>query len=214
MMTCVPGNPSIKFIGTDGWVGNRGWRGAVEASSPEILNSVIGPNEIHLYTNPEGEHDDFLKCVKSRKDPYFPVEIGHRVSTVCHLANISIRLGRKLKWDPKAERFEHDDDANKMLSRPHAQALDLERDLARRHNCSPRRIGRCIDFWLRRFVEPMLLQLGVNGLRQARLLEADHLRALHSEELLQFGRGIMLNDRIVGEISQHLARGFAPRCRA
>jgi predicted dehydrogenase len=119
VMTCTTGEPSIKFIGTDGWVGNRGWRGPVEASSEEILNSCIGKNEIHLYTNPEGEHDDFLKCVKSRKDPYFPVDIGHRVSTVCHLANISLRLGgRKLKWDPVTERFENDDQANAMLTRP------------------------------------------------------------------------------------------------
>jgi myo-inositol 2-dehydrogenase / D-chiro-inositol 1-dehydrogenase len=118
VMTCKPGNPSIKFIGTEGWVGNEGWRGKVQASSDKILNSVIGPDEIQLYTNPEGEHHDFLKCVKSRKDPYFPVDIGHRVSTVCHLANISIRLGRKLKWDPVAEKFENDDQANAMRSRP------------------------------------------------------------------------------------------------
>jgi len=118
VMTCKPGNPSIKFIGTDGWVGNEGWRGPVKASAPEILNSKIGDNELHLYTNPEGEHADFLKCVKSRKDPYFPVDIGHRVSTVCHLANIAIRTGRKLHWDPKAERFVNDDGANAMLSRP------------------------------------------------------------------------------------------------
>lgn len=118
IMTCKPGNPSIRFIGTGGWVGNHGWRAELEASSPEILKSVIGPNDIHLYTNPEGEHHDFLQCVKSRKDPYFPAEIGHRVSTVCHLANIAIRLGRKLKWDPKAERFENDDQANAMRSRP------------------------------------------------------------------------------------------------
>ena len=118
VMTCTPGNPSIKFIGTEGWVGNRGWRAKVEASSPEILNSKIGPEEIHLYTNIEGEHDDFLKCVKSRKDPYFPVDIGHRVSTVCHMANICLRLGRKLKWDPQKERFENDDSANAMLTRP------------------------------------------------------------------------------------------------
>jgi predicted dehydrogenase len=118
VMTCTPGNPSIKFIGSEGWVGNTGWRGKVEASSQEILNSKIGPNEIHLYTNPEGEHDDFLKCVKSRKDPYFPADIGHRVSTVCHLANIVIKTGHKLKWDPNAERFENDKEANAMLSRP------------------------------------------------------------------------------------------------
>lgn len=118
VMTCKPGTPSIKFIGTDGWVGNHGWRGPVEASSPEILNSKIGPNEIHLYTNPAGEHDDFLKCVKSRKEPYFPVDIGHRVSTVCHLADLSLRLGRKVKWDPKNERFYNDSAADAMMSRP------------------------------------------------------------------------------------------------
>jgi predicted dehydrogenase len=118
VMTCVPGEPSIKFTGTSGWVGNRGWRGNLEASSPEIFNSEIGRRETHLYTNPEGEHADFLKCVKSRKDPYFPVEAGHRVSTICHLANIALRLGRKLKWDPKAERFKNDDQANALLTRP------------------------------------------------------------------------------------------------
>jgi myo-inositol 2-dehydrogenase / D-chiro-inositol 1-dehydrogenase len=118
VMTCKPGTPSIRFIGTDGWVGNTGWRGKVEASSEEILNSKIEPGETHLYTNPEGEHDDFLKCVKSRKDPYFPVDIGHRVSTICHMANIAIKLGRKLRWDPDAERFLEDPEANAMCSRP------------------------------------------------------------------------------------------------
>jgi predicted dehydrogenase len=118
VMTCKPGNPSIKFVGTDGWVGNTGWRGRLEASSDEIRNSVIGDDEIRLYTNPAGEHRDFLDCVKSRKDPYFPVDIGHRVSTVCHLANIAIRLGRKLKWDPDQEIFPSDDEANAMMSRP------------------------------------------------------------------------------------------------
>jgi hypothetical protein len=52
--------------------------------------------------------------VKTRKDPYFPVDIGHRVSTVCHLANIAIDRGVKLKWDPEKEVFEGDDKANAM----------------------------------------------------------------------------------------------------
>lgn len=118
VMTCQPGNPSIKFIGSDGWVGNTGWRGPLEASSTAILNAVIGPNEIKLRTNPEGEHRDFLDSVKTRQDPYFPVDIGHRVSTVCHLGNIAIKLGRKLKWDPAAECFENDPSADAMRSRP------------------------------------------------------------------------------------------------
>ena len=125
IMTCKPGNPSIKFIGSDGWVGNTGWRGPLEASSKTILEARIGSEETRLYTNPEGEHDDFLKCVRSRKDPYFPVEIGHRVSTVCHLANIAIRLGRKLKWDPAAERFPDDPAANALCARPLRQPWTL-----------------------------------------------------------------------------------------
>ena len=118
VMTCKPGNPSIRFIGTEGWLGNRGWLAKLEASKPSILNSLIGPDEIHLYTNPAGEHRDFLDCVKTRKDPYFPVDIGHRVSTVCHLGNIAIRLGRKLKWDPDREQFVGDNEADRMMSRP------------------------------------------------------------------------------------------------
>ncbi|GMV98390.1 MAG: hypothetical protein AMXMBFR83_27400 [Phycisphaerae bacterium] len=115
VMTCKPGNPSIRFIGTDGWVGNSGWNAPVEASSPEILNAKIGPAEpFHVTANPAGEHRDFLDCVKSRKDPYFPVDVGHRVSTVCHLANIAIQTGRKLKWDPVKEEFINDEAANAL----------------------------------------------------------------------------------------------------
>jgi predicted dehydrogenase len=113
-MTCKPGNPSIKFVGSDGWVGNSGWRAELEASRKEILDSEIGKDEIKLFTNPKGEHRNFLDCVKSRADPYFPVDIGHRVSTVCHLANIAIERGVKLRWDPVKEEFVGDDQANRI----------------------------------------------------------------------------------------------------
>ena len=118
VMTCTPGNPSIKFIGSDGWVGNKGWIGKLEASTPALLETKIGPEEIHLYTNPQGEHRDFLDCVKTRKDPYFPVDIGHRVSSVCHLANLALKLRRKLKWDPEKEEFLNDPEANALRTRP------------------------------------------------------------------------------------------------
>jgi len=117
VMTCTSGNPSLKFIGSKGWVGNVGWRAKLQASSDKILNSVIEKGETRLFTNPKGEHRNFLDCVKSRKDPYFPVDIGHRVSTVCHLANLSIKLGRPLKWNPVKERFLKDEEANGLCSR-------------------------------------------------------------------------------------------------
>ena len=108
----------IRFEGSQGWLGNTGWRGKLEASSEKILNSVIGPDELHLYTCAAGEHRNFLDCVKSRKDPYFPVETGHRCCSVMHLGNISMMLGKKLKWDPEKEIFPDEPEANKMLSRP------------------------------------------------------------------------------------------------
>ncbi len=111
------GNPSLRFEGTDGWVGNRGWRGKLEASRAAILDSVIRPEEVHLYTCPGGEQRNFLDCVKSRQACYFPPEIGQRCFTIAHIGNIAMLLGRKLRWDPEEERFVNDDEANRMLSR-------------------------------------------------------------------------------------------------
>ncbi|MCF7674443.1 MAG: gfo/Idh/MocA family oxidoreductase, partial [Akkermansiaceae bacterium] len=65
------------------------------------------------------------QCVRSRKDPYFPVDIGHRVNCICHMANISIKLGRKLKWDPVAETFVGDPQAVAMMDRPRRDPWQL-----------------------------------------------------------------------------------------
>jgi hypothetical protein len=46
------------------------------------------------------------------------VEIGHRSATVCHLGNIAVRLDRKIRWDPSAERIVGDDEAAKWVDRP------------------------------------------------------------------------------------------------
>ncbi|MBI5394857.1 MAG: Gfo/Idh/MocA family oxidoreductase [Verrucomicrobia bacterium] len=107
----------LRFEGTDGWVGNTGWIGKLEASSPDILNSPIRPEELKLFTCPGGEHRNFLDCVKSRRRPYFPAEISHRVSAVAHIGNAAMLLGRKLRWDPVAERYLNDDTANRLRNR-------------------------------------------------------------------------------------------------
>ncbi|MFI5381354.1 MAG: Gfo/Idh/MocA family protein [Tepidisphaerales bacterium] len=107
----------LRFEGTDGWVGNNGWLGQVEASSKAILNSKIGASEINLFTQPAGEHRNFLDCVRTRRDPYFPVEIGHRCFSVMHIANIALWTGRKLHWNPQKEQFVDDEIANRHLAR-------------------------------------------------------------------------------------------------
>ncbi|MBM3335230.1 Gfo/Idh/MocA family oxidoreductase [Candidatus Sumerlaeota bacterium] len=117
-MNVSASQPGIRFEGDKGWIECAGWRGKLVANPPAVLGSKIGPDEIHLYTEPGGEHRNFLDCVRSRKDCYAPAEVGHRTVAIAHIGNISMLLGRKLKWDPNKERFVGDDEANKMLSRP------------------------------------------------------------------------------------------------
>ena len=105
----------VTFEGSDGWV----WvnRGAIEASPMSLLDYEPGPNEIHLYRS-DDHHRNFIDCVISRKEPIAPIEQAHRSITIAHLGNISLRLGRDLRWDPKTEKVLDDDAANQMLSRP------------------------------------------------------------------------------------------------
>lgn len=55
------------------------------------------------------------------KRPCMDIEIGHRVATMNNLGNLSYLLGRKLYWDGAKEQFIDDEQANKMLSRPHRE---------------------------------------------------------------------------------------------
>jgi predicted dehydrogenase len=111
----------IKFVGETGWIFCEIHGGALTASKPEILKEKIGENEINLGRttlpdgNGRGHRMQFLECIKSRKQPYAHAEVGHRTSSICHLNLIAMEVGRKLKWDPKAEQFIGDDEANKLL---------------------------------------------------------------------------------------------------
>ena len=60
---------------------------------------------------------DFIDCVKTRRKPVSGVETSQRAHTIAHCSNLCLRLGRKLNWDPAAERFVNDDEANRMMFR-------------------------------------------------------------------------------------------------
>jgi predicted dehydrogenase len=68
---------------------------------------------------------NWLDCVKTRKDPIAPVEAGHRTATICHLAGIARELKRKLKWDPAKEEFVGDAEANALRDRPRRKGFEL-----------------------------------------------------------------------------------------
>lgn len=61
---------------------------------------------------------NFFDCVQSRSQPISDIESQHRSVSTCHLGNISMRLGRGLNWDPQAERFIGDEQADGWLARP------------------------------------------------------------------------------------------------
>ena len=132
MFTSSGGYPNgIKYIGEDGWIfvsrGNytasasdpvaaAASSKALDASDPALLKSVIGPNEIHLKKISE-QHGDWLDSIASRKDPISDVERGHRACSICLITHISMKLGRKVYWNPNTERFSNDTAANAMLRR-------------------------------------------------------------------------------------------------
>ena len=105
----------ILFIGTEGWIFVQ--RGFIDAKPKSLLRTIIGPGEIHL-SESNDHRRNFLDCVKSRQQTVCPIEVAVRSDTVCHQADIAIRLGRKLYWDPVNEEFKNDMEANRMLSRP------------------------------------------------------------------------------------------------
>jgi len=104
-----------KWYGEDGWIYVK--RGKLEADPQSVLNEVIGPNEVRLYKS-NNHRQNFLDCVKSRRETIAPIEVGHRSISVGLLGEIAMLTERKLKWDPEKEIFLNDEQANRMLSRP------------------------------------------------------------------------------------------------
>ena len=92
-------------------------RPELKKDAPDVITEGPGENSYHLR--------NFFECIRTRKTPNADVEIGHRSNTVCHLVNIAREVGRKLRWDPKHERFLGDDEANSMLTRPRRKGYEL-----------------------------------------------------------------------------------------
>lgn len=104
----------IKFHGTDGML-------IVDRNSFEVqpdslgIAKYIGEPE-RSWANPE-HHNNFFDCMESRKRPAADIEQGVRSTNAVLLAGIAIKAGRKLNWDGQRERFIHDEQANRHLSR-------------------------------------------------------------------------------------------------
>jgi predicted dehydrogenase len=62
---------------------------------------------------------DLLACMRTRGRPVADIEEGYVSSAACILANVAMRLGRTLEWDPAGGRVVGDDEANRLLRRPY-----------------------------------------------------------------------------------------------
>jgi hypothetical protein len=71
---------------------------------------------------------NFFDCIASGNTPISDVVTVGNGTITCHLANIALRLGRKLVWNPEEESFVDDDEANAMLSRKQREGYQIEAD--------------------------------------------------------------------------------------
>ncbi len=122
----------IKYEGTEGWifvtrgpyqatssdpVTNADGTKPLDSNDPKIIQSVIGPNEFHLPISND-HHGNWLEAIRDNKSPIAPVEEAHRSCSACLVHHITMKLDRKVYWDPAKEKFKNDDEANSMLWRP------------------------------------------------------------------------------------------------
>lgn len=116
-------------------------RGSIKSTPEELVKGDAMPREQYgLYghdnlerTAKVGKLDaihnhmgNFFDCIKTRNKPISDVVSQHRSVSACHLGTISMRLGRKLTWDPEKERFVGDDEANTWLRREQRKPYRIE----------------------------------------------------------------------------------------
>jgi predicted dehydrogenase len=102
----VYGSKNLMFIGRHGGgfqVFDADWKPIVETPGKH-------PHLPHL--------DDFFECCRTRQTPHAEIEEGHKSTVLCHLGNLSYRVGgRRLSFDPASERLIDDDEANALTKR-------------------------------------------------------------------------------------------------
>ena len=114
----------IKFWGDDGWIEIS--RGNYNASDRQLLPPEPGQENGEVpYERGIAHIENYIASLRSRTDPIAPVEVGHRSCTVGTLGNIATFLNRPVDWDPVAERFVNDPEAEKYFHRDYRSGYVL-----------------------------------------------------------------------------------------
>jgi predicted dehydrogenase len=104
----------IRYIGDEGWIQVDDETDAVTAEPKSILESRKPGGA--GWDNASDHIRNLVTSIRSRKPTSCNPEVAHRAITICQAMNISLRLGRKLSWDPAKEKFDAEE-ANRMLWR-------------------------------------------------------------------------------------------------
>ena len=94
----------MTFIGTHGMIHVD--RDKLISMPAEILKLPLEKKDVHL-PRAKSHQDDWLECLRTRKDPIANVEVGARSVTVCHLGNLVYWHRQALDWDPLAWQFKN-----------------------------------------------------------------------------------------------------------
>ena len=112
----APGHAhGVMFIGTEGWVHVA--RESIDANPKSLLKLKLADNELHLLKS-NNHQANLIDAIKGRTQVAAPIDVAVRSDTMCILQLAAVKLKRKLTWDPVAEAFVNDDEANKWLERP------------------------------------------------------------------------------------------------
>ena len=111
------GGFGARYHGDDGTLIVRGGDGGTHAEE-KAKKYESPPGGYAPYRSP-GHERNWVDCMISRQRPIMHIESGVRVASLCILGNLSYRLGRKLQWDPVAERVVGDEEANRFLTQPY-----------------------------------------------------------------------------------------------
>jgi predicted dehydrogenase len=118
------GGPSgCTFEGSDGTIYVD--RDKLESTPKTVLEQPLGDKDVRLYLSTD-HRGNWLECIRDKKAPICPAEVGHRSATVCSLGNIGYRLRRALTWDPERERFAGDEEANALIGRAMREPWKLD----------------------------------------------------------------------------------------
>ncbi len=114
--------PSIKYIGSEGWIHVEGYPGKITASNPKVLDSKPTGSELDLSKTP-WDKTDFIEAIKTNRKTLEPIEVGHRTISISQIGLIAAQVGagEKLKWNPEKELFEGNNYANALLAAPLAR---------------------------------------------------------------------------------------------